>query len=228
MKRFKLIIFDLDGTLADTSEGIFNAHKYATKAVHYTLKADDLNGVIGDSLLHVYRDRFGLPEETARNAIQQYRAWYAEEGRFQASLYPGMKEALAALCQAGFVLAVATLKLEAFAQQMLEELGIASYFCAICGVDENDNRGKSDIINLAIQRSGLTKEAAVLVGDSVNDAKGAQESGIAFIGCVYGFGYRREREVVLDGGIGAINSVEELQKLLSSEDCDGQCNCSGL
>lgn len=220
MKKYKVILFDLDGTLADTSEGIYNAHKFATKMVDYQLKEDDLKGVIGDSLIHVYRERYGLSDEMARYAIKEYRNWYAENGIHQALLYPGVFDTLSVLREKGIELAVATLKLESFAKTMLKSLGVASFFQTIRGVDENDKRTKSDIINLVIKELGFTKSDALLVGDSSNDAEGAYESKIDFIGCLYGFGYSRREEILADRGLAAINKIDELQRVLG-EGIDG-------
>ena len=94
MPKYDLILFDLDGTLADTSEGIYNAHRYASQRIGYPLKEEDLEGVIGDSLLHVYKGKFNLPEDDARFAVSEYRRWYAQEGRLQAFLYPGVSDTL--------------------------------------------------------------------------------------------------------------------------------------
>ena len=216
MRKYDLILFDLDGTLADTSEGIYNAHRFASQKAGYALKENDLDGVIGMSLLAVYREKFGLPEETARYAVSEYRKWYAEEGRLEAKLYPGMLETLKSLKNQGYHLGVATLKLEAFAKDMLEAFGVAEYFDHICGVDANDNLSKADIINIAIKKAGIAKERTVLVGDSDNDAKGAREAGIDFIACLYGFGYMKEEEALKDGGKAAISRIEELQNALEA------------
>ena len=91
---------------------------------------------------------------------------------------------------------------------------MARFFDVICGVDENDHLTKSDIINLAIEKSGIPREKTVLIGDSRHDAEGARLSEIAFIGCLYGFGYNRQEEVQADGGIDSIESIIELKKII--------------
>lgn len=191
---YRLIVFDLDGTLADTSPGIIECHRYANAAMGRPITDDRLlEGIIGGPLYETYRERFGYPEDEARRAVEIYRARYAEVGVAGSALYPGMDACLAALKERGYLLAVATLKAEELARRLLDRLGVAGYFDVIHGMDRQDGRSKSDIIRMCMAELGAAPEETVLVGDSVHDAKGAQQTGVAFLGVTYGFGFTGPR-----------------------------------
>lgn len=191
--KYQLIVFDLDGTLADTSEGILNAHRHAnTQMGRKSLSDEELDGVIGGPLLDNYKTRFGFNETDAVKAVSIYRDWYSKHGVYQAKLYDGMKETLTFLKQNGYKLAVATLKAESFAKQLLQDMGVANLFDIIYGVDKNDSRTKADLIKLCMSYTNCTAEGTVMIGDSIHDLQGAQECGVDFIGVSYGFGFKAD------------------------------------
>ena len=196
---YKLVVFDLDGTLADTSEGIYNAHRYTTQAMGITLEKHSLDGVIGGELLKIYQQRFSLDEKNARRAVDIYRTWYQENGILQAALYDGMKETLAFLKERGYLLAVATLKREDFAKILLENLGVADCFDWIYGMDHEDTLNKEKLIRKCMASAGVAASETVLVGDSENDRKGAEACGVGFVGVTYGFGFSKENAENNDG-----------------------------
>lgn len=186
----RLVIFDMDGTLADTSPGILNSHCYAHVMMgRKEPTADDLAGVIGGPLLWTYQSRFEFPEKEARKALEYYRQCYAEKGIYEAELYPGVKELLMQLKQDGLFLGVATLKAECFAKLMLQDMGVYSCFDIICGMDGADTRTKSGLIQMCMDTMGVSADETVLIGDSIHDLKGAEECGVSFIGVTYGFGF---------------------------------------
>ncbi len=191
MKSYKLIIFDLDGTLADTSQGIINCHKHANSIMGKPIYDENLlSSVIGGPLLDTYRTKFEYSEEDAKKAVDIYRERYASEGFREATLYPNMKDALIELKKRGYKLAVATLKAERFAIPLLNKLEIGELFDLIHGVDDNDTHTKSSLINLCMQELNCTPKESVLVGDSSHDAIGATKSKIDFVCALYGFGFK--------------------------------------
>ena len=215
MKKFKLIIFDLDGTIADTSRGIINCHKHANAMMGNKIEDEKmLASVIGGPLLNTYRTKFGYSEADARLAVDIYRERYATEGFKEAVLYPEMEKTLIALKEKGYRLAVATLKAEKFAIPMLKELGVGDLFDVIHGVDDKDTHTKSSLIDLCIKELECTKEESVLVGDSIHDARGAMESGIDFIAATYGFGFKTENELDSAPSCALIHSPDELNDIL--------------
>ena len=104
-------------------------------------------------------------------------------------MYPGMLDALRTLKRKGYKLGVATLKAEQFVKVMLKEMAVADLFDVIYGMDDQDTRTKSGLIELCMETAGISAEQTVLVGDSIHDQNGAIEQGVSFVGVSYGFGF---------------------------------------
>lgn len=212
----KLIVFDMDGTLADTAPGILNSHRYAHKKMGAAIPDPQvLRDVIGGPLLNTYIDRFGFSPEQARVAVTHYRNYYAQKGLLEAQLYPGMKQTLQTLRQRGFSLGVATLKAERFVKTMLEEMGVADCFRVIYGMDEADTRTKKQLIEMCMEAVGATAQETVMVGDSEHDQTGAQQAGVAFAGVSYGFGFKtvtdEERKALCATALELLEKIEKMQ-----------------
>lgn len=206
----KLVIFDFDGTIADTSGGILDSHRFALAAMGREVPSEaELRGVIGGNLLKIYRERFGFAEPDAREAVRIYRERYADVGIHNAKLYPGFAEMVKELKNKGYKVGVATLKAEIFAKIMLKELGIAVYFDEVCGMDPNDGLDKAGLILKCCELCGCNREEAILVGDSNNDYIGAQQAGVKFIGVTYGFGFMPDETYDFK----TVNSCSELMEL---------------
>lgn len=189
--KYKLIIFDFDGTIADTSEGILDSHRYTLAAMGSSIPSKNiLRSIIGGALLETYKKRFGLTENQARRAVNIYRERYAEIGIHKACLYPGVKEMISELKSQGYKIGVATLKAERFATCMLDEMGIIDYFDVICGMDDSDEHTKASLVRKCCASSGVDEHETVLVGDSDSDINGSIEAQVDFIGVTYGFGFK--------------------------------------
>lgn len=195
MKRYKLILFDLDGTLADTSQGIIECHRYTNEVMGKPISdLKTLRSAIGGPLLHTYQTRFGYHAADAKRAVEIYREHYAEVGEQGSILYPGINACLDELNGHGYLLAVATLKEQRLARSILTALGIASYFNLIHGMDPHDTLTKKDLVELCMHELSVPAEYCILVGDSVHDAVGAEKAGIDFLGVTYGFGFSPQQE----------------------------------
>ena len=185
--KYKLVIFDFDGTTADTSPGIVDAHRFALSYMRKNVPSDsELRAVIGGHLLDTYIHRFGFSEMQARDAVRVYRERYATVGIHKAELYPQFEK--------GYLIGVATLKAEKFAEIMLRELEIRKWFNTVCGMDEHDDLDKAGLIKKCCSICGVTENDAILIGDSNNDVVGAQEAGVDFIGVTYGFGFQKDQK----------------------------------
>lgn len=190
LQNIKLVIFDFDGTIADTSEGIIDAHKHTLKTMGRDIPSDnELRSIIGGNLLKTYIEKFGFEETIAREAVSIYRERYANIGIHKAELYPGFSDMLTVLKERGYKTGVATLKAEVFAKTMLNEMGILERFDEVCGMDPNDGLDKAGLILKCAALCGTSIDQTVLVGDSNNDLSGAQKAGVHFIGVTYGFGF---------------------------------------
>ncbi len=184
------ILFDLDGTLVNTEEGVDKSVRYTLEK--YGMKEPDRNTVrrfIGPLLVDSFQREYGFSREKAEEADLIFRERYETIGLFECELFHGVKEALKILKEKGYKISVASSQEEVPCQRILERLGIAEYFDLICGARLKENIGeKAEVLNDALKRLGISdKKEAVLIGDSRYDARGAKEAGIDCIGVSYGF-----------------------------------------
>lgn len=192
---YNCVLFDMDGTLVDSYPGIFHAYEQTLREMNRPFGGDSfVRRAIGAPLPWVFRELCGLDEAETTEAVRRYRDCYARQGQREAAAYAGIADALRQLRQAGRRLGVATLKKEAFAAEILERLGLLACFDAVCGADGDDRQTKADLIRRCLRRTGNRPEETVLVGDSVFDAAGAQEAGVACLAVTYGFGFQTPEE----------------------------------
>ena len=206
------IIFDLDGTLTDSGEGI-------TKSIlpvldHYGIpcaSVNDLRFCVGPPL----RDSFlklGVPEDCIEEAIAIYRSRYTTIGKFENTPYSGISQLLDTLIAKGHRLFVATSKPETMAVEILDKFDLSRYFEIICGATMDTSRdSKSAVIAYLLDKIG-TKEDAVMIGDTAFDVIGAAEHQIPTIGVSWGYG--NVEEMLKSGAVAIAHSMEELLFLL--------------
>ena len=188
-RKYNLVIFDLDGTLLDTSKGIFNSVRYAENQMGFTKINDELlKRFVGPPPKLMYMKQYGIDEETALKAAKKHREYGRTKAVFEAEVYEGMEDVLNKLKSNGYKLAVATLKSQAIAETVLENFGLEKYFDCIVGMDVNETLTKSMTIKLAMQNTEIC-DKAVMIGDSPYDYEGALEANVDFIGVTYGFGF---------------------------------------
>lgn len=188
------ILFDLDGTLLDTSPGIFyTANKTMQTLGFASLSESQLRKFVGPPLAACFRVACGVEEFLIPEACTIYRDIYTEEGGvYQASVYPQILELLQQLTTRGFVLGVATLKLESLATHMLKHFGLKPYFKTIAGADSEGKLTKADIISIALERLKQPDYSqAIMVGDTPHDFDGAVAVGVDFVGVDWGFGFTK-------------------------------------
>ena len=192
------ILFDLDGTLTDSSEGITRSIQYALQELGRPVPAkEDLYPCIGPPLLASFLDRLGIETETeAEQAVTLYRKRYVKKGHIESKVYDNIFATLDELKQQGHTLFVATAKPYVQAVPILEHLKLASYFEKIYGSELNGrNQEKTDPIAAILKEQNLPPERTIMVGDRKYDMRGARKNKVLPIGVSYGFG-----------------SVEELQE----------------
>lgn len=213
MNQFKCILFDLDGTLANTFPGILHSYQHAAKQIDIPLPTEQIVGeVIGAPLAEVFRKRFTLSEEIVEKALYHYRKYYAENGLHEVEHYTGMSDTLSELKKRGYLLGVTTLKKESFAKEILSELGLSQYFDIIIGMDDKDALTKSGMIKKAMHILSVSNGETCLVGDSSYDAIGAEEAEISFIAVTYGFGFSSD---TVDVGYNVVATIYNPEQLLN-------------
>lgn len=181
---YKNIIFDADGTLIDSFQGIFNGINYVLRELGESeLDADEIKKFVGPALAHSFREFLHFDEEKVEKSIALYRSFYAERGVSECELYGGIEELIKKLYADGKVLSVATSKPQKFIEIILKNKGIDKYFTRIVGADMSEKHsGKKELILAA-----MCDKNAVMVGDRYFDIEGAKNVGIDSIGVLYGF-----------------------------------------
>lgn len=192
--KYNHFIFDMDGTLADTSPGVFEGVRLTLRQMgEPPLPESELRRFIGPPLHHSFQEICGMDEEKAMEATLCFRSYYKREGVFRCELYDGMETLLRTLKAEGYKLMVATLKREEQAKRLAKHLGIADCFSAVVGSDDSEQRTKKDTIEIAMQLSGISgPEGVLMIGDSEYDAVGAAQAGVDFCAATYGFGLTPE------------------------------------
>lgn len=185
-----IILFDLDGTLTDSAEGVIRSAQYMQEQMGITPWAEgDLKFIVGPPLMTTFREDFGMSVEDAEHALAFFRERYASVGLFENKVYPGIEEMLSTLKAKGKRMAVATSKKESSAIRILEHFGIASYFEVIGGDDREAGRDtKAKVIAYVLETMGADKGSVVMVGDRKFDVEGAHDIGIPCIAVAYGYG----------------------------------------
>lgn len=187
---YRTVLFDLDGTLADTSPGIIRSVRRAEKAMGFDPLPDpELEQVIGPPLAQSLPRMYHLDEKTTQEMIRVYREFYWEEGVLDIRVFDGMEDLLAQLRQRGVRLGVATMKLRAYAEKTLENAGLLGYFETIVSFADGEDSCKARLISQAMEDLGEEdRSRTLMVGDSIFDSEGAYLAGVDFAAVTCGFG----------------------------------------
>ena len=197
MKNFDVLLFDLDGTLTDSAEGIMNCAEHALNVMGITEPdRNKLLRFIGPPLVDSFMDFYGLSREDAVKAVAAYRERYPVKGIFENRVYEGIPEALELLKNGGKRLAVATSKPEVFALRILDYFDLAKYFEVVTGAELSGERNaKAEVIAECLKRLGNPDKGTVLmIGDRKHDVEGAKLCGIASAGVKFGYAEENELE----------------------------------
>lgn len=193
---YKAILFDLDGTLTESGDGITRSVQYALEKIGKPEPdIEKLEVFVGPPLLEHFMKYAGIDEPTARQAVEYYRERYSVTGIYENRLYPGVERMLAELKSKGYLLAVASSKPEFFVMQVLDYFRIYEYFDVVVGSEMGGNRTrKSEVISETLRRLGMDhkKEQVIMVGDKEHDVFGAREEGLDCIAVSYGYGTMEE------------------------------------
>jgi phosphoglycolate phosphatase len=191
----RAVLFDLDGTLTDPKLGITRSVQHALrKRGRPVPDADSLESLIGPPLEQSFREHFGMNPGDARQAVADYREYFAEIGLYENAVYPGIPELLASLRERGVRLALATSKPTVFAERILAHFELAPHFEAVVGsfLDGRRVEKRELIADALASLDGVTREDAAHVGDRRHDVLGARANRIGAIAVGYGYGTRPE------------------------------------
>ena len=209
----KTILFDLDGTLTDSGEGIINCVIYALEKFGLPIPPrENLRYFVGPPL-HESFVRQGVPAEQAEEAVAAYRERYVPTGMFENTPYPGVRELLEKLKAEGHTLYVASSKPEWMCVDILKHFDLANYFAQICGATMDTSRtNKEAVIEYLIHENGRA-DNMIMVGDTKFDVLGAKAHGIPCIGVTWGYGSVEEMREA--GATAIADTMEQLLNLLT-------------
>ena len=211
LQPYDVVIFDLDGTLTDSKEGIVRSIQYALEKMGRPLPGDDvMQRFLSPPLAESFARYCGMNEEEAARATQLYRERYIPIGWKENRVYPRIRALLAALKARGVYMAVATGKPQHTSVEILRYFGLLPYLDAVAGPDNRDlHADKGALIRRVLPK---TFSRAVMVGDARGDVRGAQENGMDSIAVLYG--YDDEQELLAAAPTHCARDSQELCDLL--------------
>ena len=208
----KTILFDLDGTLTDSGEGIINCAILALE--HFGLPVpsrEELGVFVGPPLDDSFK-KFGVADHQVDEAIRVFRSRYLTKGKFENRPYPGIPEMLSKLQALGHDLYVATSKPEETAVEIMDHFDLSKYFTRICGATMDKARNsKSKVIAYLLDTCGRG-DNIVMVGDTAFDVIGAKTHNIPTIGVSWGYG--KVKDMVEAGAVSIATTMDELFEVL--------------
>lgn len=215
MKSYSTILFDLDGTLSDSSQGIINSIIYALEK--YDVNDYDmplLKKFLGPPLHESFEKIMGFDKEKSLQAVKLYREYFSSKGLFENEIYGGVSDLLQNLKENGKALIVATSKPQPFTDRIMEHFNLAKYFDFIAGSNMDTTRSKkAEVIEYALSECNIKdKSKVVMIGDRAEDMIGAQTVGVDSIGVEYGYGTIDELKNA--GATYIVKTVGELKDLL--------------
>jgi len=212
-RKYKHVLFDLDGTISDPAEGITNSIIYALDKFGIAEKRENLLKFIGPPLRDSFKENFSFTEEEIESAVAHYRVYFTDKGMFENEIYKGIPVLLEKLKSRGVSISLATLKPEPFARKILEYFNIIEYFDCVSGnILETSSLTKKDIIAKAMEEVGSSSESAVMIGDRKFDIIGARDHSMDSIAVTYGYG--QCDELSAENPTYIVDSVLELSNLL--------------
>ena len=195
MKKYEVVLFDLDGTLTDPGVGITNSVAYAL--IKFGIEVADkqqLYPFIGPPLHESFEKYYGFSPADAMKAVDCYREYYNVKGIFENYVYDGIKDVLKTLKKQGKCVCLATSKPEIYARQILDHFDLSQYFDFTAGANMDGTRTKKEeVIRYALSLCRPKNLSdVIMVGDREFDVIGAKNCGIDSIGVLFGYGDRDE------------------------------------
>ncbi|MBR2683622.1 MAG: HAD hydrolase-like protein [Atopobiaceae bacterium] len=213
-----LVLFDFDGTIADTKPTIV---KTASRVlldfgIDQQTIATKVDGIIGPPFPEAFSLVFGVSTQEAEAITQAYRAHYFTLGPEAWPLFEGMRELLGRLRAAGYLTAVASSKLQRAIDQGVDDNDLRGQFDAIVGKRPGVVDTKAEAIQAVMDYLSCTAEETIMVGDRFHDVEGARVCGVPCIGVLFGDTGTRE-ELEQAGAIVIVDTTDELSRVLLGE-----------
>ena len=188
--RYDCIIFDFDGTIANTSPGIFNSIKYSSgKLGLRTLSIPEMKLHLGPPMNKAYNRSFGISGQKLDEALRLHKEYSLSIGYREFEFYIDILNVLEKLKKDGYRMGIATTKADPIIKKICKENDLYSFFDVVCGALENET--KNDI-TVRCHRDLSNCKNTLMIGDSVYDQEAADKIGADFIGVTYGYGFSDE------------------------------------
>lgn len=213
--KYTNILFDLDGTITDSEEGILNSIIFSLSKLKIPIpNRENLRVFIGPPLKESFQKMFDLSELEAQQAVNYYREYYETTGMFENEIYQGIVEVLRTLQKSDCQLYIATSKPEIYAEKILTHFQLASFFQGIYGASLDGTRSqKAAVICYGLDKAKITtNDKTIMIGDRSHDINGAKENGLESIGVLYGFGNYEELKTA--GATYIIEKPQDITKCL--------------
>lgn len=185
MNKVANILFDFDGTLADTAQGVKESVAFAldSLSIAHSPITDD---VVGPSPYYLYKTVFKLNENNAKKAVALHRKYSEQEAYKSAKIYDGVLQTLLTLQKCGIKLFIVSLKKESTIKKIISSNGLNSFFQQIIGVNRDETVSKTDLLRLI--GSIIDFKETLYVGDTQADYECCKSIGLGFCFAEYGYG----------------------------------------
>ena len=200
------VLFDLDGTLTDSGEGIIKSADIALKHFNIHATQEQLKVFVGPPLIETFK-MFGIQESSLDEAVKLFRKRYLTVGKFENHPYQGIKNVLRTLKEKNYNLFVATSKPEKIAIEILDHYELSPYFTKICGATMDEKRSSKDDV-ISYLKTHVDTDKMLMIGDTIYDVLGANVHSIPTIGVSWGYGNPKEMKKA--GAITIVHTPEEL------------------
>ncbi len=213
-KNYDAVLFDFDGTFADTGEGIFESVQYAVEALGFRPLTDEtLKRFIGPPIFDSFRRELGIDDARADFAVTKYREAYAESGILKFRIYDGILDLLRELKDNGIKIGIASAKPQKFIIRIVAHLGLEDYFDYISApADDKADQSKVRLITKAAEALKAEKSRVLMVGDRHFDINGANGAGVSSVGVTFGYG--SEEELRSAGATFIARNVAEVRDII--------------
>jgi phosphoglycolate phosphatase len=193
LRKYDNAIFDLDGTLLNTKEGIVKSLIDMAADLRFPPIPESKYGFfIGPPIEQSLCEHYGLDDTQTKTAALVFRKFYTEQYLFEAIPYDGIINMLTLLKGKGVNLAIATYKRHDYTEKIIRHFNLDKYCSPCYGSDTESRTTKTAIIRACMADMNISASRTVYVGDTEHDRHGAEEAGIGFIGVTYGFGYTQK------------------------------------
>lgn len=207
------ILFDFDGTICDTAEGITKCMQYGLGKMGIEAPLSELMCFAGPPLLDMLKLKYGMSDEDAKKTLGYYRERYAPTGWQECKPFDGMPELIQKLRAAGKTVAIATSKPRFFTENILKKFDMYEDFNLVCGSEFDGTRSeKWEVMKYALECLKIAPEQAIMVGDRKYDFIGSKKCGVNCIGVR--FGYAEEGELEAEGAEFIAENTDELYEYL--------------